>query len=497
MRAAIATCCLALLACGTSSIGGEASDAGTMPGQDSTMADAPAEVGQMPDSPADSAADAAADATTDAAHSSTDAGADSTADSAAEAMADAPDDSPIIEPAEAAADSGIVHPCQLPGTIQFTASGTTVVDGGAPPAQLAFLHLPAGYCAHYYGNVGNARQIRIAPSGEAFVASPTGSTTGGGPNGQGAIVVLPDDNHDGTAEAPVTFLSGLPNTQGLMFVQGYLYFQDGTQVQRVPYTPSQRTGTGPGQVVIDVQVYRSAIHWPKTFDLADDGTIYVGNGGDQAEVCQQPMPFHGGILKIDGTSGGAQVAMGLRNPIAVRCSRGHDLCFALELAMDYSATAGGREKLLPIHAGDSWGFPCCAATNVPYPGITPVPDCSGVASEQDAFVIGDTPFGLDFEPGLWPAPYTWSAFVATHGAFGSWVGARLVAIAVDPATGMPGKGSNLGGGDAGAMSDFATGWDDGTQSHGRPAAVTFAPDGRLFLANDNNGEIFWIAPMSL
>jgi glucose/arabinose dehydrogenase len=501
MRAAIATCSLALLACGTSSEG-TASDAGSELGPDSTMPDAPAEVGQ-PDAPPEvgQMRDAPAevgqmpDATADAyADSPADAYADSPGDATADVGKDAPTDAAADSTTD---DSGIVHPCQLPGTVQYTASGTTVVDGGAPPPQLAFLHLPAGYCAHYYGNVGNARQIRIAPSGEAFVASPTTGTTGGGPGGQAAIVVLPDDDHDGTAEAPVTFLSGLPSTQGLMFAQGYLYYQDATRVLRVPYTPGQRTGTGPGQVVIDVQVYRSGIHWPKTFDLADDGTIYVGNGGDQSETCVQPMPFHGGILKIDGTSGGARVAMGLRNPIALRCSRGHDLCFALELAMDYSGSAGGREKLLPIRDGDNWGFPCCATTNVPYPGITPVPDCSGIAPEQDAFVIGDTPFGLDFEPGLWPAPYTGSAFVATHGALGSWTGARLVAIAVDPVTGMPGAGSNLPGVDAGAMGDFATGWDDGTHSHGRPAAVTFAADGRLFLANDNDGDVFWIAPMSL
>lgn len=481
MRAAIAIGSLALLACGSSSESG-VTDSGGPSGSDATM-DAPAETGPTPEGAADAGADAPADATIDR-----------TEDAPADV---APTDTGTVTLPEAGVDSGIVHPCQLPGTVQYTSAGTTVVGGGSPPAQLAFLHLPVGFCAHYYGTVGNARQIRIAPSGEAFVASPTTGTTGGGQGGQSAIVVLPDDNKDGNADTPVTFLSGLPSTQGLMFVQGWLYYQDGTKVLRVPYAPGQRTGTGPGQTMIDVQVFTSTLHWPKTFDLADDGTIYVGNGGDQGEACMQPMPFHGGILKIDGTSGGAQVAMGLRNPIAVRCSRGHNLCFALELAKDYSNGEGGREKLLPIHAGDNWGFPCCATTNVPYAGISPVPDCSSVVPETDSFIIGDTPFGLDFEPGLWPSPYTGSAFVATHGAAGNWVGARLVAISVDPSTGMPGMGSNLPDAAAGAMTDFGTGWDDGTTSHGRPAAVTFAPDGRLFLTNDNTGDIVWIAPLTL
>ena len=40
-------------------------------------------------------------------------------------------------------------------------------------------------------------------------------------------------------------------------------------------------------------------------------------------------------------------------------------------------------------------------------------------------------------------------------------------------------------------------WDDGTYRHGRPSAITFAPDGRMFVGNDNDGSIMWIAPLEL
>ncbi len=50
--------------------------------------------------------------------------------------------------------------------------------------------------------------------------------------------------------------------------------------------------------------------------------------------------------------------MGLRNPIDVKCHRdGNNHCFATELDRDYSTSEGGREKLLPIHASDNWGYP--------------------------------------------------------------------------------------------------------------------------------------------
>jgi glucose/arabinose dehydrogenase len=112
-------------------------------------------------------------------------------------------------------------------------------------------------------------------------------------------------------------------------------------------------------------------------------------------------------------------------------------------------------------------------------------------------LIGDTPFSFDFESGKWPAPYGKSAFVPLHGSAGNWLGARVVIIEMNPTTGLPLPGTDIDGKPSGALSDFATGWDDDRQDHGRPAAATFAPDGRLFIGSDNNGEIFWVAPLDL
>ena len=343
----------------------------------------------------------------------------------------------------------------------------------------------------------NARQLRFAPGGELFVASPTTGTTGGGANGQQAIIVLPDDDRNGYADAAGTFLGNLPSTQGLLFANGYFYYQDGTKILRLPYHSGDRVPAAASELVADIQLYTSDLHWPKVLDQADDGTIYVGNGGDQTEQCAEPHPFHGGILKLDASPDGVQVAKGFRNPIAIRCEHGKNLCFAAELARDYSADMGGREKLVPIRAGDDWGFPCCATKGLAFPDAMGA-DCTNIAPEDAAFLIGDTPFGLAFETGKWPAPFTGGAFVPLHGAAGNWHGARLVAVAIDPSTGLPVPGDDLdGGASAGGLQDFASGWDDDQLAHGRPAAVDFAADGRLFLSNDNNGDIFWIAPLEL
>jgi glucose/arabinose dehydrogenase len=378
----------------------------------------------------------------------------------------------------------------------------TVVPGaGTGPSQVAFLRLPSGFCAHYFTNLGNARQLRFAPNGDLFVASPTRGTTSGGLNGRAAIVVLPDDDRDGLADAPLVFLPSLPSTQGILFADGYFYYQDDTRVMRVPYTSGDRAAGAPSEKIADTAgvYFTSALHWPKSLDMADDGTIYLANGSDQEELCDGSRPFRGGILRLDGSPAGTPVAKGFRNPIAVRCERGKNLCFASELAKDYSGDDVGREKIVPIRSGDDWGFPCCATRGKPYIDVSPVPDCSGITPEDVSFYIGDTPFGLDFERGKWQDPYRGSMFVVLHGAAGSWTGARIVYVSVDPATGLPEPGSTITRVSTGAMTDFAKGWEDGGggRAHGRPTAIEFASDGRMFVSNDANGDIFWIAPLDL
>ena len=64
------------------------------------------------------------------------------------------------------------------------------------------------------------------------------------------------------------------------------------------------------------------------------------------------------------------------------------------------------------------------------------------------------------------------AFVALHGAFGSWAGTRVVAIGTDPNTGALLPASDNGG-PVGALTNFAVGWDTGHLDHGR--AVDMGP----------------------
>jgi glucose/arabinose dehydrogenase len=435
-----------------------------------------------------------------------------------------PTETPIaIDSSVAPLDSTVTSPtsqtfCSLPGSLVFTSNGPVSV-GQASSTDLSWLTLPQGFCVHAYATVPACRQLRFSPDNVLFAASPSRLTIGGAGNGMGVVARLPE-NSNGEADTVSPFLqvassagapqpttgSNLWSTQGLLFAGGYLYYQDDTLIRRISYHAGNTSPSQDVTTLADVStvVKQATEHWPKVMDVAQDGTVYVTNAGSQSEVCSSTDSLTGAVFTLNSDNSLSLVARGFRNPIAIRCEATHDVCLVAELALDFSAGTGGREKIVPVRQGDNWGYPCCATQNEPYGNETysdtgGTPDCSQVTPEGVSLEIGNTPFGLDYEPGLWPAPWTSRAFITLHGAAGTWVGARIMALSLDPNTGLPVAASDLDGSpdSPNNLLDFATGWDDGQQDHGRPAPLAFAADGRLFVGDDQKGLIFWIAPVGL
>jgi glucose/arabinose dehydrogenase len=380
-----------------------------------------------------------------------------------------------------------------------------------PGADAPDLTVPPEFCAREFTTtpIREARVLRFAPNGDLFVSSPSQFTVGGATDGMGAIVVLPDDDGDGRADAVVTFAGPFPHdgspcaavetdpanlacVHGLLFTGGYLYFTRSDELRRFPHAPGSRAAPGPSELVATLGgAGISDVRWTHTIEQPKDGSLYVSRGRIDSSQCSEEQMTRGAVFAVHVEGKAALplvpevVADGFRNPMYLRCAPNSCVdCYASELNGDGWDSVGGREKivLLGQRPKESWGYPCCVERGVAAPGFE-TQNCGSVGRESIAIPLHDTPFGMDFDRGGFPAPYKHGLFIAMHGVVTSFGGTGVAFLKTDPTSLRPTGDPTL----------FVKGF----RPSGRATDVAFAPDGRLFIADDTSGKIFWVAPRTL
>jgi glucose/arabinose dehydrogenase len=345
---------------------------------------------------------------------------------------------------------------------------------------------PDGFCLKYYAQIGEARSLAVAPNGDVFVGAPGRVTSGGATGGPGAVMVLSDDNHDGIAEGSL-FAGSLEDVHAVALGGGYVYFTTQETVWRTPYTDGLR---------VEMPGKRESLGLPDSFGLGGRWTHGLARsaGGQliatRGEYGQCGMQQGGDISSIGEGGALTKIATGFRNPMYVRCHPTDEVCAANELGEDL--TPGAREKLLMLRPNTNYGYPCCFTMSAPSANNGGMTDCANITVEDRSYPLQDTPFGLDWERGLWDAPYKDALFVALHGSAyssPSWQGTRIAYAQVDPQTRAPMEGETF--------HDFLTQWGPGGSPLERATDVAFSPDGRLFIADDTGGRVFWMAPRGL
>lgn len=350
--------------------------------------------------------------------------------------------------------------------------------------------VPDGFCIRRYGNVPTARVLAFAPNGDLFVSSPSTGTPGGAPPGSGTIMVVSDDNHDGAGDTPRSFLAGVEDVHGLLFRRNELLYTLQGSVMSAPYCTGDRAVTAPRDRHRRVATLTGSVRWTHTLTESTDGRLMVSMGQYDISQCPAPDARAGSVLQIGAgmPETGATVVDGFRNPMYLRCKE-WGACYAAELSGDGWDSIGGREKLIEIRQGDRYGFPCCVDRGVPVPGLVGAGTCMDVAASVQTYPLHDTPFGFDWAPASWPAPYGNSFFVGLHGWVGSWTNAGVQWAPVDATTHRPTRPTEF----------FVRGFGHRTAggNEQRVSDLVFARDGRMFFADDQSGDIYWVAPRTL
>jgi glucose/arabinose dehydrogenase len=398
----------------------------------------------------------------------------------------------------------------------------TVSDDTGPTAKFCELgtdvpntSVPGGFCLRKFASINVPRTMVFAPNGDLFVAAPSAGTAGGASGGPGGVILMTDDNKDGVAEM-ANFAGGLADVHGIAVGDGYLYFTTQMAVWRTPYTAGQRLEDVTKRENLGLPSnFGQGYRWTHGLARSVGGTLYASRGDQGA--CTTAVG--GGEISSIGMGRKTLVAGGFRNPMYLRCHYKDELCAATELGED--GQPGAKEKLVALRPDGDFGYPCCQGNERPTlgaqdqikNGALPANRCTTVRKEDASFVLSDTPFGFDWERDMWPEPYRGAVFVALHGSFytrPAWSGARIVFARVDPTTHMPIEGwrdfvGGFGCGKGERCCDAIPEKDrlliPGCQIAGsvldRPSEVAFAPDGRMFFADDQGGGVYWIAPASL
>ena len=352
------------------------------------------------------------------------------------------------------------------------------------------LTVPAGFEIDIFAKLDSApRMMAFDKNGNLFVSSAQGNQ----------VIMLPDTNKDGIAEAAVLVSNKLNAPNGLAFVGDDLLVanQDGV----VKLTKNDKKWSAPAPFIGGLA---SGGHSFKTIKVGADNYLYL-NVGSSCNVCVEEDPTRATILRytLEGKpAGGLEVvgrhslapiwARGLRNSQGFAWHPKTGSMFATNNGSDMrSSTKNGKinDELPPEHfnkiaPGKHYGWPHCWGEQVVDPNFAGADNfCKTSTPPAITFTSHSTPIGVTFlDKTNWPTEYKQDAIVALHGSWNreQLSGYKLVRV-------------KFNGDNPTEVVDFATGWLKNNQAWGRPVDVIAGSDGALYVSDDGADVIYRIS----
>ena len=388
--------------------------------------------------------------------------------------------------------------CSIPGVGCANAAGIA-----APPNKLD-ITLPAGFEATIFAKLNGAgaeyfkgpRMLAFDKAGNLFVAL--------GKSNQ--VVMLPDTNRDGLAEASVLISDDLNAPNGLAFVDDNLLVANQDGVVKLTKKDNQWS------VNPFISGLPSGGHTLKTIKIGPDNHLYL-NVGSSCNVCTENEPLRATILRytLEGKPAGALETLGRHAPNptwarGLRNSQGFawhpktSTMFATNNGSDMrSNKKNGKvndemppEHFNKIEPNQHYGWPHCWADPSNIKSLFEDPNfvgtdnfCQSTSAPAITFDSHSTPIGVTFlDKSNFPAEYKNDAIVALHGSWNrkTLSGYKLVRV-------------KFNGDKPAQVVDFATGWLNNSSSDawGRPVDVITGPDGALYVSDDRAGYIYRIS----
>ena len=316
--------------------------------------------------------------------------------------------------------------------------------------------LAPGFSLTVYAGVPAPTNLAFGPDGRLYVSSTNSAVY--------AVAAGPTPARGG---AVTPYAVGLDTPLGLAWVGGELFISIRGGV--VAVRDSNGDGLAETRRTVLSNLPSFGLHQNDSLALGADGALYLGQG-TTCDHCVESDPRNGTILRFKPDGSDLEVyAHGMRNPYGLAFNALGDL-FATDNGRDDLGPSLPPEELNWVRQGLDYGWPDC------WPGLS-LPACASVAQPVATFDAHTSADGLAFyDAHQFPADFYDNAFVAILGS--------IYMFPSDPEHGVARV----------QLSQTAAGYSAQTSwflrlPEGRPVALTVGPDGALYVADYQNGEI--------
>ncbi len=362
------------------------------------------------------------------------------------------------------------------------------------------LNVPPDFQIAVYARVPNARFMAVTPDGSLLVSQPQ----------DGSVALV---KPDGTVSS---FASGLNMPHDMVFhtigATTYLYLSETDQVSRAVYTEGDMTFKQPEVVVSGLPT--GGNHPLKNIALDTHDRLYVALGSS-CNACSedsQSDPQRAAIYQYNADgSGGRLFAQGLRNAEGLAFVPGTDDLWVVvnnrdNIIYPLNDSTGNYGKVVPqyvdnhppdeliqVRDGGNYGWPFCNPNPDTEAGLTDMPfdldyelnadghiDCKTMDAVSKGIQAHSAPLGLTFlQDTQFPEAYRSGAVVGLHGSWNRSEPTGYKVIYYPWVDGRPGDAV-----------DLVTGWIENGDVWGRPVDTAVAPDGGLYISDDQSGTIY-------
>jgi len=325
-------------------------------------------------------------------------------------------------------------------------------------------------------------------------------------NKRGVVYILEDfDPVTRQFKKLTKYLSGLRNPNSVAFLtdrsgQDWLYLAVTDRLVRYRYEAGSEAPSGEPEVLATFPDYGlnykyGGWHLTRTVVAAEVSAesinfvpvflqkIYV-SVGSSCNACEEKEEVRASILEMDPDGKNQRYyARGLRNAVGLKWV--NDRLWATNMGSDHLGDNRPADTFYAIEAETNYGWPYCFQSGAK---VFSDPkfnlrnkklDCRKVPQAHTPFPAHSSPLGLEYFDSTSDPALANSFLVALHGSTKRTLCRGYSVVKIEASTG-------------GAMSDFITGFYDGTKLNGRPADVFAFGKDAFLLTDDYAGVVYYV-----